>query len=152
MPIDQINLDLRSKALEAEIEGVNTRIARLAMALGAPLGSEDDVLRVLDRSAMPQEVVSPYAKDREITGDVKLDGRFSMADRRTDANHRKAYEWEELRGLLVLRYEMEKHYVEQMGLEVTRDILLTAEAHQAREGFKNHPDGLDLKTLLDSTK
>ncbi len=141
-------MDDRQWALEREIEMVNTRIARLAIALGVPLDTEAAVERVIDRSAMPEALRSPFGQDAEVEGKVDHQGRFIGADRRTDEDHRKAYEWEELRGLLVLRYEMEKHYVEQMGLPATRRILSTAEEHQTREGFRPHADGLDMQSLM----
>lgn len=141
-------MEERQVALETEIESVNMRIARLAMALGVDLTTEAAVERVIDRSAMPRRLVSPHGQDAEVDGQVNHHDGFALADRRTDQDHRTAYEWEELRGLLVLRYEMEKHYAQHMGFDATRNILTTAEADQTRRGFPPHADGLDMRPLL----
>lgn len=106
--LDQAELDARLAALEDSIEAINTRIARLAIALKVSLDTPDHVQQVIDRSAMPKDVVSPFAPDATVTGQIPGDGEFALADRRTDANRRKAFEWEELRGLLILRFEIEK--------------------------------------------
>lgn len=147
--LDQAELDARLAALEESIEAVNTRIARLAIALKVGLDTPDHVQRVIDRSAMPDDVVSPFAPDATVTGQVSRQGAFSLADRRTDANRRKAFEWEELRGLLILRYEIQKNFVEQVGLSATQQIVSFAENRQLRGGFLPHADGLDLKRLMD---
>ena len=96
--------------------------------------------------------MSPFAPDATVTGQVPGDGEFALADRRTDANRRKAFEWEELRGLLILRFEIEKNYVEQLGLPTTRQIVSFAENHQLREGFAAHADGLDVAQLMDDSR
>lgn len=150
--LDQAELDARLAALEDSIEAINTRIARLAIALKVSLDTPDHVQQVIDRSAMPKDVVSPFAPDATVTGQVPGDGEFALADRRTDANRRKAFEWEELRGLLILRFEIEKNYVEQLGLPATRQIVSFAENHQLREGFAAHADGLDVAQLMDDSR
>lgn len=149
--LDQAELDARLSALEESIEAVNTRIARLAIALGVSLDTPAHVQQVIDRSAMPDDVVSPFAPDATVSGQVSAQSEFVLADRRTDANRRKAYEWEELRGLLILRYGIEKNYVEQIGLSDTRKIVAFAENHQLREGFAPHADGLDVDRLMDDS-
>jgi hypothetical protein len=55
--------------------------------------------------------------------------------------------WEELRGLIVLRYDIQKHYVEQVGVVVTRQILEDAETSLERQGFKPGEDGIDIARL-----
>ena len=76
--------------LEAELDALNTRIARLALLLHAPLGDADGLHRIMERDPafFP---VHPVASAVEA-------GRAS--------GHRLAHEWEELRGLIVLRYEL----------------------------------------------
>ncbi|MFN5776742.1 MAG: hypothetical protein ACK45K_10850, partial [Burkholderiaceae bacterium] len=48
----------------------------------------------------------------------------------------------ELRGLLVLRYELERHLVEDMGVHLSRRILEDAELHMTLAGFQPGIDGL----------
>lgn len=95
--LDQAELDARLAALEDSIEAINTRIARLAIALKVSLDTPDHVQQVIDRSAMPKDagvaVCTRCHRDRAGTGRRQ----FALADRRTDANRRKAFEWEELR-------------------------------------------------------
>ena len=43
--------------------------------------------------------------------------------------HLRARAWTELRGLLVLRYDIERHLIEDMGLMLSRRILEDAELH-----------------------
>ncbi|MFM6990094.1 MAG: hypothetical protein ACKOWD_02155 [Rhodoferax sp.] len=105
--------------LEASFEALNARIARLAISLGVPLEHETHIHDLL-RS--PQSV--------------------SFAD-----PQHKRY-WTELRGLLVLRYGMEKSAAEQVGVETLKQILLDAEEHLAIEGFKPGADGLWVHELF----
>lgn len=51
------------------------------------------------------------------------------------------------RGLIVMRYGIEKRFVDQVGAPATRQIMIDAEAHMSREGF-SWADGVDLKGLL----
>ena len=88
---------------EASFEALNARIARLAISLGVPLDHEEHIHDILK---------SPQAT--------------YFAD-----PHHKRY-WIELRGLLVLRYGMEK----------------SAEEHLAIEGFKPGADGLFINALF----
>ncbi|NMM11864.1 MAG: hypothetical protein HHJ16_16550 [Polaromonas sp.] len=113
--------------MESSIEELNARIARLAIALGVSLKNENELARVmspLQNQAAPQEFQS--------TPDRRL-----------------ACKWTELRGLLVLRYGVEKSYVDQVGVTVTRELLVEAEAQMVREGFQPGADGIDLRRLFD---
>ena len=105
--------------MEASFEALNARIARLAISLGVPLDHEEHIHDILK---------SPQAT--------------SFAD-----PHHKRY-WIELRGLLVLRYGMEKSAVEQVGAETLKQILIDAEEHLAIEGFKPGADGLFINELF----
>jgi hypothetical protein len=105
--------------LEASFEALNARIARLAISLGLALDHEEHIHEIL-RS--PQSVC--------------------FAD-----PHRKRY-WIELRGLLVLRYGMEKSAAEKVGVETLKQILIDAEEHLSIEGFKPGADGLWVHELF----
>ena len=105
---------------EATVTDLTMRIARLAIALGLKLDEEQDVHRVLHHAS------APAAHD----------------DTPSHVIHLRARAWSELRGLLVLRYELERHLIEDMGLHLSRRILEDAELHLTIAGFKPGVDGL----------
>lgn len=107
---------------ESTVTDLTMRIARLAIALGLQLDQEQDVHRVLHHTEAPA------------SGD-------EMAHR---VLHLRARAWTELRGLLVLRYELERHLIEDMGILLSRRILEDAELHLTIAGFKPGIDGLHL--------
>ena len=119
----------RLHRMESSIEALNARIARLAIALDVSLKSDDEVARVMNRHLVP---AVPH--ESQITSE-----------------HHMAYKWEELRGLLVLRYDVETRYVDQVGVTATRQILIEAEEHLVREGFNPGDDGIDLDRLFNDT-
>lgn len=102
----------RLQRMEASIEALNARIARLAIGLGVTLANRDEMARVMHEH-QPHE-----------------------------------HQWEELRGLLVLRYDIETSYVDQVGVNATYHIMLEAEQHLVREGFEPGADGIDLDRLF----
>jgi hypothetical protein len=108
---------------ETTVTDLTMRIARLAIALGLRLDEERDVHRVLQHAEAP-----PHADD-DVPRRLEL----------------RARAWVELRGLLVLRYEIERHLVEDMGLELSRRILEDAELHLSTAGFRPGLDGLTLE-------
>jgi hypothetical protein len=118
------------------LEELNARIARLAMGLGLSLRQEPDIQRVITYQA-------PH---------VSLERR-SQSDRRTgpravSSDRRASRQWEELRGLIVLRYELEVQYAQELGASVTREIFTEASDRLARDGFAVGLDGIDLKKLF----
>lgn len=129
----------RLHRMELGLEELNARIARLAIGLGVSLDREDQVARVM------QHVHEVH---------VPVERRSGPAERRTTVrpgagpDRRRAHKLAELRGLLVLRYSVEKSYVDQVGVTATRQMLVEAEEHLARDGFKPGADGINLKTLL----
>ena len=137
MPIDPLpNADAQTQHLiqmESSIEAINVRIARLAMALGVSLNNEHEVALIMSR---------PQA--------VSMERRTSV---RTDVSpdRRMAHLREELRGLLVLRYSIEESYVDDVGVTVTRQIMVEAEEHLVRRGFKPGADGIDLDRLFNKS-
>jgi hypothetical protein len=109
------------------IEEINARIARLALALGVSLQTEGALSQLLHG---PKPDLEPHP--------------FQSTPER-----RVASKWLELRGLLVLRYSVEKRYVDEVGVSATRQILVQTEAHMLREGFQSGADGIDLHRLFD---
>lgn len=129
---------LRLLQMESSIEAINTRIARVAIALGVSLKSEDEVARAINQPA----------------GQALLHERLGTPERREASrecaapDRRVAHMHEELRGLMVLRYGVETRFVEEVGVVATRQILVEAEAHMVRAGFKPGADGLNLERLF----
>ena len=117
----------------ALVRELSARIARLATSLGVDLENEAELERVLHIDA----------------------GRVPQPDRRTatrngmSPDRRKAHLREELRGLLVLRYGVARSYVDRVGVDATRHILVSAQEQLVREGFKPGADGANLKRLFD---
>lgn len=128
--------DPQIKLLERRVESLgelNARIARLAMGLGLSLRQEPDVQRVIAYRS-PQVAI-----ERRSQSDRRSGPRAESADRRSSR------QWEELRGLLVLRYELEVKYAQELGASLTREIFTQASERLARDGFAVGLDGIDLK-------
>jgi hypothetical protein len=73
--------------------------------------------------------------------------RLARADElhvRVSSERRHAHKREELRGLLVLRYHLEVTSLNDNGWTMTREVLVQAEDHLVRQGFKPGADGLGL--------
>lgn len=115
---------------------LNARIARLAMGLGLSLQKEPDIQRVIAYQN-PQVSV-----ERRSQSDRRTGPRAVSSDRRTSR------QWEELRGLIVLRYELEVQYAQELGASVTREIFTEASDRLSRDGFAVGLDGIDLKKLF----
>ena len=127
--------------MELSIEEINVRIARLAIALGVSLKSNDEVTHLMSRSYV---VAAPC--ERRAVSERRLAPRDGAGPDR-----RLAHQREELRGLLVLRYELVKHYLDEVGLAATHEIMGEAEDHLLRRGFKPGADGVDMGRLFDKT-
>ena len=129
------------QSIESPLEALNARIARLAMALGVSLSSEGEMTQAMTRPpglAVPQE--------RRCNPE-----RREAARTQAGPDRRMAHLRDELRGLLVLRYSIEKRYVDQSGITATRAIMGEAEDHLVRRGFKPGADGIDLDRLFDKS-
>lgn len=120
-----------SRRLGNSLEQLNARIARLAIGLGVSL---DDPACL--EKLMHQPQVQPVAQERRVA-------RASIVPAGS-VERRTAHQREELRGLLVLRYQMETTSVNVNGLDVTRQVLHETEAHLVQQGFKPGADGLQL--------
>ncbi len=102
-----------------EITQLNERIARLGLALGLHLERAADVQRVLNLD------IGVLPKDPQQA-------------------HRCRNEWTELRGLMVMRYRLEKTMSDLHGAKTAREVLDTSEATLAHEGFRPGQDGLSV--------
>ena len=134
----QIDDDLTQR-LSASMETLNARIARLAMALDVALN---------DRAAVDALMAKAHFQS------VDNERRRAPADGpqvRVTSERRRAHQCEELRGLLVLRYHLEVTSLKDNGWTVTRQVLVQAEDHLVRQGFKPGADGLDLDDFFKVT-
>ncbi len=109
--------------IEKLCEELNLRIARLALMLGVSLDDEAQLARML------------APRPRLDAGDSH--GTRHEAAART-----------ELRGLLLLRGELEKRCVDEFGAATAGEMLIDVEAAMVRHGFAPGADGLDLRRLF----
>lgn len=131
----------RLHQMASSIEALNARIARLAIGLGVSLNDDEAVLRVLSRPR-----ASGLAHERRAIPDFGEESRIGK-----DPAHRIAHKWDELQGLLVLRYGVETRYVEEVGVVATHQILVEAEEHLIRRGFNAGDDGINLDHLANGS-
>lgn len=124
------HLQISSQAsdLAGSLEELNTRIARLSLFLEADIVSDDALDQIFERR-IPQLQHPAFAA-----------GPNSMQS----LERRQHNDWEELRGLLILRCEIMTNYIDEFGLETTRELAETAEAALEAHGFKPGADGLRL--------
>jgi len=108
------------------VEALNSRIARLGIALGLALNDHHTVEAVLKA---PDHSPSPAASASDWFGPTE---------------RRAARELAELRGLLVLRFEIEQKLASELGHIELRYMLQRIEQHMEREGFAPGADGLQL--------
>jgi len=133
----QMNED-KTQRLGGSLAALHTRIARLAMALDLNLEDRALVEALIDT---PQLV--PVALERrsnpEATGGRPVE---------VGAERRKSHKREELRGLLALRYHLETVSLNDNGAVLTQQVLVVAEEHLVRQGFKPGAAGFNLSELL----
>ena len=140
----------RLQDMESSMEALNARIARLAIGLGVSLNSDHEVIRALSfhQVSLESHERRAPAERREFVREHADAERRQLAHLGVSADLRIARKLEELRGLLVLRYGVEARYVDEVGVVATRQILVEAEAHLVRDGFKPGADGIDLNRLF----
>ena len=126
--------DEATSRLGASLEALNARIARLAIGLGISLDDRACMDKLMHLS------MAPVAHERRVARQSSYP--TGSVERRT------AHQHEELRGLLVMRYQMETTSVNDNGLEITRKIVLEAEEHLVQQGFKPGADGSGLDEFL----
>ncbi|MDD2925857.1 hypothetical protein [Rhodoferax sp.] len=124
--------------LRLSLEGLNARIARLAIGLSVNLDDQSAVTKLMESHPQP-----PITHERRGT---RPDGPVSRWEPSND--RRVAHLREELRGLLVLRYHMQTVSLNDNGLTTTRQIVEQAEQHLVMQGFKPGAAGMDLNELF----
>lgn len=118
--------------VSASLEGINVRIARLALALHVPL---------TDPRAVDALMAAPHVEE---VVRVRRTARIDFAQVSVSSEHRQVRQHEELRGLLVLRYHMETASLDDNGLLVTREAMAQVEEHLILQGFEPGADGVGL--------
>lgn len=108
--------------LEQEFLALNQRIARLAMHLGFELSDERSIEEAIH--AVSQHI---------------LDGR---------AQAHTLHLWQEFRGLLVLRYQLESQSVETVGVSHLQAVMKDTEERLERHHITPDQDGAHLDELF----
>jgi hypothetical protein len=130
----QTNVDVSGR-IEASLAALNARIARLAIALNLPLNNEAALAQLMHQS-MPM-LDFP---DRRGSAGATLS--------KPSADRRQAHKRDELRGLLVLRYDVQTRSLSQQGLQRTQDMVDAVEVGLLHQGFKPGADGMAHDGLL----
>lgn len=123
------------RRMENTLADVSARIARLAMSLDAPVATLSDFESILNKEV--PELAQPA---HTLTDAFPGDGR-----------QRLAREWEELRGLLLLRCDMVRHLVKSHDLHTATTVLAEIEAKLESEGFQPGAQGFNLLAYLSQT-
>ena len=126
---------------ESYMADINSRIARLAIALHVSLRSDDDV-----RAAL-HELAQDLGPVPEVTSSIAADGHVHAP---VDGSQKRNQALRsELRGLLVMRYGAEQRLVQNMGVQAAHKLMADTEARLQREGFQPGADGVNLNQMFD---
>ncbi len=125
--------DETTQRLGESLQALNARIARLAMALDVALNDRAAVEAVMAKLPEP----APAQERRATTAP------------RVTSERRQAFQRQELRGLLLLRYHLETTSLTDNGWVVTHQAMCQAEQHLLSHGFKPGADGLGLDDFFD---
>ena len=132
--------DGTAKALTAQlermsdaVEQLSARIARLATLLDVNLQNDSELDRLLNMDGG-----APGGHERRVS-----------ALPPAGPERRKSHQQEELRALLVLRYSVSRRYVDRVGVQATRCILVNAQNQLELQGFKPGAAGADLRRVFD---
>ena len=117
-----------SRRFEQMLGALSARIARLAISLDAPIATAADRQRILDRQA-------PH---------FRLHGGPDGVAPAAGPEQRLLHRWEELRGLIVLRYEVLIHASSELGPQRTSQLMLKVTIELELDGFRRGVDGFDL--------
>lgn len=126
MSRDDPALNEAIRRAEGMLEELNQRIARLALVLGVPLDDPLEFEKILNRQV------------HYLTLDAQTVSGLPSRE------HRLVREWEELRGLLVLRCDLMTENLNELGLASTMQITTHVESRLRQEGFTPGADGFDL--------
>jgi len=120
----------QARRLSVSLETLGERIARLSIGLGIKLNDQQAVQQVMDQAP-------PRGR-----------GASGRAAQAMSGDRRVSHLREELRGLLVLRYQLETVSLNKNGLELTREIVSLAEYRLEQRGFRPGANGPDADGLF----
>lgn len=123
------------KRMENALADVSARIARLAMSLDAPVATLTDFESILNKE-VPMLAQPAHTLSDSFPGDERP---------------RLVREWEELRGLLLLRCDMVSQLVKSHDLHTATTVLAEIEAKLESEGFQPGAQGFNLLAYLSQT-
>ena len=123
------------RRMENALADVSARIARLAMSLNAPVATLSDFESILNKE-VPMLAQPAHTLTDSFPGDERP---------------RLAHEWEELRGLLLLRCDMVSQLVKSHDLHTATTVLAEIEAKLESEGFQPGAQGFNLLAYLSQT-
>jgi hypothetical protein len=118
----------KAHRFEHALTGLNARIVFLAGLVGAKLDTAGEVQRILDRN-------NPGLRARPFIAPGHAGAHAHLVLPRA---------WEELRGLMVLRYQLVTRALDALGLSLTHHIASRVEQGLERKGIKCGADGFDL--------
>ena len=121
--------------MSASVEQLSARIARIATALGVDLQNDSEIHRVLN---IDGGAPGGYERRRS-------------ASQPPGPERRKSNQQEKLRALLVLGYSMSRRYVDRIGVQATRHVLVNAQDQMELDGFKPGASGADVRRLFDAS-
>lgn len=134
-PAEQEALRGQLEHAEQAFVELNARIARLAVLLGIEMDG---------RAATIQHILQH--------GPHELERLQAEGESGNPQALRQAREWEELRGLITLRFGLLARTVETLGLDATRRITALAEDDLDRHGFRHGADGFALLQVLNDDR
>lgn len=123
------------KRMENTLADVSARIARLAMSLEAPVATLSDFESILNKE-VPLLAVPAHTLSDSFPG---------------DDHQRLVRQWEELRGLLLLRCDMVRQLVKSHDLHTATTVLAEIDAKLESEGFEPGAQGFNLLAYLAQT-
>lgn len=126
-------LSAHLQRMSTSVEQLSVRIARLAKILGVDMQSDSEIDRLLNMDGG-----APDGHERRVS-----------ARPPAGPERRKSYQQEELRALVVLRYRQSRRFVDRVGVQATRSILVNAQDQMELDGFKPGAAGADLRRLFD---
>lgn len=128
-------LSAHLQRMSESVERISARIARLATVLDVNLQNDSELDRLLNMDGG-----TPGGHERRVSGLPSA-----------GPERRKSNQQEELRALVVLRYGVARRYVDRVGVQATRHILVHAQEQLEREGFRPGASGVsgaDLRRLF----
>jgi hypothetical protein len=128
-------LSAHLERMSDSVERLSARIARLATILDVDLQNDSEINRVLN---MDGGAPDGYERRRS-------------ASPPPGPERRKSNQQEELRALLVLRYSMSRRYVDRIGVQATRHVLVNAQDQMELDGFKPGASGADVRRLFNAS-